>query len=132
MKLSALLLVVGVGGVWGQSVALQPLAQLVRRLEDARAFLGQPLPEEARRGIAAGVAAEDEAAGVKQIEAALAPFVLARVEINAEARVKVERGAARAELVQGGTRAFLFLVVNLAQVTSPLGVSSPSAARLMG
>ncbi|MBZ2185263.1 MAG: CehA/McbA family metallohydrolase [Bryobacter sp.] len=131
MKLSALLLVVGVGGLWGQSVALQPLAQQVRRLEDALAFLGQPLPEEARRGIAAGVAAEDEAAGVKQIEAALAPFVLARVEINAEARVKVERGAARAELVQGGTRAFLIQVVNLAHVTSPLVVTSPNAAPLM-
>jgi hypothetical protein len=129
MKLLALLFAAAPGS-WGQRAALQPLAQQARRLEDALAFLGQPLPERARRGIEAGGAAVDEADGVKQ--AALAPCVLAKVKIDPEARVKVEQGPARDELVQGATREFLVKVVNQAHVTSPLVVTSPNAAPMIG
>ena len=93
-------------------VPLQPLAQQVRRLEDALNFLGQPLPAKTRAAINDAIAMPDESAAVRQIEAALDPFVLAIVDINGESRVKVERGAAQAALVQGGSRFFLVKVIN--------------------
>ena len=56
--------------------------------------------------------------------------VLAVVHINPESRVKVEAGAARPELVEGGTRVFLVKVINEAGVTAPLTVSSPNIGRV--
>ncbi len=111
-----------------QQVPLQPLAQQVRRLEDAFAFIGQPLPPQTRQKIDEAIATSDDKQAVQLLESALAPHVLATVEINPEARVKVARGDAVADLAQGGTRAFLVKVINLAHVTSPLRVQSPNAA----
>ena len=51
-------------------------------------------------------------------------YVLARVHINPESRVRVEAGRAKPELVEGGTRLFLVKVINEAHVTAPLAVQS--------
>ena len=123
-----LLLLLATLPLLAQQVPLQPLAQQVRRLEDALAFIGQPLPPQTRQKIDEAIATSDDKQAVQLLESALAPHVLATVEINPEARVKVARGDAIADLAQGGTRAFLVKVVNLAHVTSPLRVSSPNAA----
>src|SRR5690242_16676040 len=134
MRTAALLLIFACA-VWAQhvhpadeagSVPLQPLAQQVRRLQDALSFLGQPLPQATQRKINDAIDSNDEAAAVRSIEDALDPFVLATVDINGESRVKVERGPAKPELVQGGSRMFLVKVLNRAKVTSPLAVSSPN------
>jgi hypothetical protein len=106
--------------------ALQPLAQQVRRLQAALELLGQPLSKSTQEAIDHAIAEADEVAAVKQIESALDPYVLAIVDINAESRVKVERGTTPAELVQGGSRYFLVKVINQAGVTSPLAVASPN------
>jgi hypothetical protein len=113
-----------------QQVPLQPLAQQVRRIEDALAFIGQPLPPETRKAIDEAIATADDARGVQLLEAALAPHVLATVDINPESRVKVTRADAPATLAEGGTRAFLIKVINLAHVTSPLRVTSPNAVAI--
>lgn len=123
-----LLLLLAALPLLAQQVPLQPLAQQVRRLEDAFAFIGQPLPPQTRQKIDEAIATSDDKQAVQLLETALAPHVLATVEINPEARVKVARGEAVADLAQGGTRAFLVKVINLAHVTSPLRVSSPNAA----
>lgn len=112
------------------SVPLQPLAQQVRRLEDALNYLGQPLPDKARDAINAAIANDQEQTAVREIQRALDPFVIATVSINAESRVKVERGPADASLVQGGSRFFLVKVINSANVTSPLVASSPNSGRV--
>ena len=112
------------------SAPLQPLAQQVRRLEDALSFLGQPLPAKTRTAINGAIAMPEESAAVAQIEAALEPFVLAVVDINGESRVKVERGPAQPALVQGGSRFFLVKVVNRGNVTSALSVASPNSGRV--
>jgi len=117
--------------VLAQQVPLQPLAQQVRRLEDALAFIGQPLSPETRRSIDAAIATADDAKGVQLLQAALDPLVLATVEINAESRVKVARGDAAATLAEGGTRAFLVKVINLAHVTSPMRVTSANASPIV-
>jgi len=108
-------------------VALQPLAQQVRQLEEALNYLGQPLPAVSHKRINDAIGDPDQGAAVAQIEAALDPYVLATVDINPESRVKVEQGAARPELVEAGTRLFLVKVINNGHVTAPLAVESPNS-----
>jgi len=110
-----------------QEVDLQPLAQHVRRLEDALNYMGQPLPDEVHRGINEAIAMRDEEAAVERIQELLDPFVLAVVDINPESRVKVLRGDAKAELVEQGTRLFLVKVYNHAGVTAELRAESPNS-----
>src|SRR5689334_21809383 len=112
------------------SIALQPLAQQVRQLEDALAYLGQPLPPADHKRINDAIANTDAAAAVTQLQAVLDPYVLAAVDINPESRVKVEQGAAKPELVQSGTRLFLVKVSNLGHVTAVLNVASPNSGQV--
>src|SRR5581483_8678549 len=109
------------------AVPLQPLAQQVRRLEDAMNYLGQPFPPADHQAINAAVGNTDEAAAVAGLEKLLDRYALAVVEINAESRVKVLPGPAKPELVESGTRLFLVKVVNGAHVTAPLRVASPNS-----
>ena len=111
-------------------VPLQPLAQQVRRLETALAYLGQPLPAADRRLFDDAIGMGDAAAAVVRLQQVLDQFVLATVHINPESRVKVVQGAARPELLQGGTRLFLVKVLNEAGVTAPLAVQSPNSGRV--
>ena len=113
-----------------EPVALQPLAQQVRRLETALAYLGQPLPAADRAAFDEAIAMSDPAAGVARLQEVLDRHVLAIVQINPESRVKVAQGTAAPELVQGGTRLFLVKVINEAGVTAPLAVQSPNSGRV--
>src|SRR6266498_1199193 len=81
-------------------VALQPLAQHVRRVEDALNYLGQPLPPAVTEKINAAMGLDREEQAVSTIQRLLDPFVLAVVNINAESRVKVTQGEAKPELVE--------------------------------
>jgi hypothetical protein len=112
------------------AVALQPLAQQVRRLETALAYLGQPLPATDRQAIDRAVGATDADAGALALQTILDRYVLTTVHINPESRVKVEQGAAKPELLQGGTRLFLVKVLNDAGVTAPLAVQSSNSGRV--
>ena len=116
-------------GAASEPIPLQPLAQQVRILENALAYLGQPLGPEDHERINRAIAGSDEAAGAAEIEALLDRHVLLIVEVNPESRVKVTAGAARPELVEGGTRLFLVKVLNEAGVTAPLTVQSPNSGR---
>ena len=112
------------------AVALQPLAQQVRRVETALAYLGQPLPSQDRDAIDRAVGMNDADAGASALQQVLDRYVLATVHINPESRVKAEQGAAKAELLQGGTRLFLVKVLNEAGVTAPLVVQSSNTGRV--
>jgi hypothetical protein len=105
-------------------VALQPLAQQVRRIEEAVSFLGQPILAVDAQRINEAMGQTDEAASVAELERVLDQYALAIVTINAESRVKVEVGPAKPELEQDGTRLFLVKVVNDAGVTAKLQVQS--------
>jgi len=109
---------------------LQPVAQQVRRLETALAYLGQPLLDADQKEINAAIADSDEIAAVNRLERVLDKYTLASIEINPESRVKVEQGPAEPELVEGGTRLFLVKVLNQARVTAPLKVSSPNSGNV--
>jgi hypothetical protein len=112
------------------AIALQPLAQHVRRLESALAYIGQPLPASTHARLNEVLGLPDEAQAVARIQQILDEHVLIEVQINPESRVKVQQGAAAPLLVEGGTRAFLVKVVNEAGVTAPLRVSSPNSGRV--
>lgn len=109
---------------------MQPLAQQVRRLESAIKLLGQPFDKETEAAIDQAIAEPNEQTGVSLLEKTLDRYVLAIVDINAESRVKVERGPVQAELVRGGTRLFLVKVINRAAITSQLLVESPNSGRV--
>jgi hypothetical protein len=108
--------------------SLQPFAQQVRQVETTLAYLGQPLTQKDHEAINLAIADPDEAAAVRHLEQILDNYTLAIVDINPEGRVKVQAGAAKAELVEGGTRIFLVKVLNKAGVTSRLVAESPNAA----
>ncbi|HLY15706.1 MAG TPA: CehA/McbA family metallohydrolase [Bryobacteraceae bacterium] len=114
----------------GLAVPLQPLAQQVRRLEDAMNYLGQPFPAAGHAAINRAIASADQSAAVSELERILDQYALAIVDINAESRVKVEPGPARPDLVEGGTRLFLVKVINRANVTAPLRVASPNSGNV--
>ena len=108
-------------------VALQPLAQQVRQIEEALSFLGQPLLAADAQRINAAIGKPDEVAAVAELERVLDQYALVIVTINAESRVKVEMGSANPELQQEGTGIFLVKVVNGAGVTAKLQVQSENS-----
>ena len=112
------------------AIPLQPLAQQVRQLEEAVNYLGQPLAANDHQRINKAIANQDQAAAVAEIESILDPYVLVKVDINPESRVKVEQGAAKPVLAEGGTRLFLVKVANNGNVTAPLSVASPNSGKV--
>jgi hypothetical protein len=113
-----------------EPVPLQPLAQQARRLESALQYLGQPLAPADHRALNEAIAMTDERTAVARVQEILDRYALATVHINPESRVKVEPGAAKPDLVQGGTRLFLVKVLNDARVTAPLTVQSPNSGQV--
>ena len=108
-------------------VEAQPLLAQALRLQEALAFLGSPLPDDDARRLRE---LQRQPAGpetVERIQRILDAYCLAVVSINPEARVKVSRGKAPAELIQGGWTSFLVKVHNDANVTAQLEVESPNA-----
>ncbi len=108
-------------------VPLQPLAQHVRTLSNALAYAGQPLPDEELKRIDEALAQTDQQHAVSMLQDVLDRHALVVVEINPESRVKVTRGPAKADIVEGGTRLFLVKVLNFAGVTAQLAVESPNS-----
>src|SRR5215218_4812469 len=109
----------------------QPFAAHVARLEEALRFIGNRLPVEDRQRLAALRERAPSPNVVAELQRVLDPYVLASVDINPEARVKVRRGPAAAELVQHGWTSFLVKVHNQGAVRAPLEVTSPNAAPLL-
>jgi hypothetical protein len=108
-------------------VSLQPFAQHVRQVETSLGYLGQPLDQSDHEAINQAIAGPDEAAAVARLEQILDKYTLMIVDISPESRVKVQSGAAKAELVEAGTRIFLVKVTNKAGVTAQLVAESPNA-----
>src|SRR5581483_11455386 len=85
MKL-ALLFAVSAVAAYAQTVALQPLAQQVRRIENALDYLGQPLPAAEEKRINDAIALTEEAAATPDlVEGGTRLFL---VKVDNEARVR--------------------------------------------
>ena len=108
---------------------LQPLASHAERVAEALSLVGSPLSESERKALAAA-AKLDPATGAAAIEKLLDRRTLCVVNINPEARVKVQPGPAKPELIEAGWRTFLLKVTNEAGVTARLNIDSPNAGQL--
>ena len=113
-------------------VALQPLRAQIRRLIQAREFLGDPFSGEDRKSLESAFELNDERKTVLRIQEILDPHCLIDIQINPESRVKVQPGPAEHTLVQNGWRNFLVKVRNEAGVTAALKATSPNALPLPG
>src|SRR5688572_17416355 len=98
----------------------QPFAAHVARLEEALRVVGSRLHADDRRRLAALRERAPSPAVVAELQRVLDPYVLASVDINPEARVKVRRGPAAAELMQLGWTSFLVKVHNDGAVRAAL------------
>jgi hypothetical protein len=113
-------------------VEVQPLVAQVRRLIEAMDYTGQPLEAKSLETLNGVLAKPDEAKASEIIQSLLDPHCLAVISISPESRVKVARGPATAQLVEGGWRQFLVKVVNEAGVTAALHAQSSNAKPLAG
>jgi len=110
----------------GAGVEPQPFLAALRQVLDAADYLGAPFSRDEKSTLALcmdSISAES----VGKAAAVLDAHCLFVVNINPEQRVKVARGAAKAELDEGGWRQYLVRVDNQAGVTAALRVSSPFA-----
>ncbi len=105
----------------------QPLLAHALRLSEALTFLGSSLPKEHEqelRELLDQPLTENTSTAIQRI---LDQYCLAIVDINPEARVKVSRGPANAQLMQHGWTSFLVKVKNDAGVTAKLQAESSHA-----
>jgi hypothetical protein len=108
----------------------QPLLAQAIRLDEALSSLGSLLSSRDSRSLRALQQKPAGAEVAREIQTILDPYCLALVEINPEARVKIVRGPATAELVQNGWKTFLVKVHNEAAVNAALEAESPNAGPL--
>ncbi len=105
------------------AVEAQPLAANVQRVVESLEFLGTPLPAEKQAALGVAGKFRDSV----KLQQLLDTEVLFVVNINPEARVKVARGQATAQLQQAGWTPVLVKVVNESGGTQRLRVRSPQA-----
>lgn len=108
-------------------IEAQPLLAQAMRLKEALSFLGSSMSPRDENKLSALQQKKPTQETVRQVQQILDPYCLAIVNINPEARVKVEKGPAEATLIQGGWTSFLVKVNNRAGVTSPLEAESPNS-----
>ena len=101
----------------------QPLASNALRVLQALELLGYPMGEEQAQEIQTAAKKQDAA----KLQELLDPYVMVRVHLNAEARVKAKRGPMPAQLQQAGFTPILIKVHNESTVTKPLRMLSPQA-----
>jgi hypothetical protein len=104
-------------------VEAQPLAANAQRVMDTLEYLGAPLDANTVEKVRGAIESRD----AKDLQRALDARVLFLVAIDAESRVKVERGPASAALQQAGYVPALVKIINPAGVRKRLRVDSPQA-----
>jgi hypothetical protein len=105
----------------------QPLLAQALRLRESIIFLGGSLAPADDKALIALQNQSHSQETVKKIQEILDPYCIAIVNINPEARVKVQPGHAPAKLVQGGWTTFLVKVYNDAGINAQLQVESVNA-----
>ena len=105
----------------------QPLLAHAIRISEALNFAGSALSGEDQKKLKQLQRQKPSPQIILDVQKILDPYCIAYVDINPEARVKVENGPAHSTLTQGGWTIFLVKVLNDAGVTSPLQAESPNA-----
>ena len=104
-------------------VEVQPLEANVRRVISALNVVGAPLSDSVLKSLDRSI----EDGNADQIQKTLDSQVLLVVQINAEERVKVRRGPAKATLQQFGFTPVLVKILNGSTVTKRIRIVSPQS-----
>ncbi|MBE9464285.1 CehA/McbA family metallohydrolase [Dyadobacter subterraneus] len=112
-----------------QTVEPQPLLAQALRLSEALNFSGNALSAPDLKRLKALNNNSTGPESVRAIQEILDPYCLNIIGINPEGRVKVDRGLAKAVLIQGGWTSFLVKINNDAGITAKLEAESPNAAK---
>ncbi|MDQ6813564.1 MAG: CehA/McbA family metallohydrolase [Bacteroidota bacterium] len=113
-----------------ENVEAQPLLSQALRVADALSYIGNALPAHAMKRLQALKDLPYDASTVKSVQEILDPYCLAEIEINPEARVKVNAGPAKPDLLQEGWKSYLVKVHNQAHTVARLMAESPNASPL--
>ena len=105
----------------------QPLLAHAFRISEALSFAGSALADRDQKRLKELQKQKPSPEIIQEVQSILDPYCIAVVDINAEARVKVDKGTAETKLTQGGWTIFLVKVLNDAGVTSELKPQSPNA-----
>ena len=114
-----------------RSVESQPLASQVKRLVEAMDYIGSPLSADKKRELLRAGAGDDDQQVTGQVQRLLDPLCLAAVEINKNKQVRVVANG-KPQLIEQGWRTYLIKVLNHADVTTTLRVTSPNAQNVPG
>ena len=109
------------------SIEPQPLLAHAIRISEALNFAGSALSAVDQKKLKQLQRKKPSPQIILDVQQILDPYCIAYVDINPEARVKVEKGPAQSTLTQGGWTIFLVKVLNDAGVTSQLQAESPNA-----
>ncbi|HIG27726.1 MAG TPA: hypothetical protein EYQ50_07955 [Verrucomicrobiales bacterium] len=101
----------------------QPLGANIRRVIRTMEFIGFPYSPEKGRSLEQAIQSRDS----DTLQALMDDEVLFVITINPESRVKVRRGNSAAVLQQNGYTPVLIKIVNQAEVTSRLNMTSPQS-----
>jgi hypothetical protein len=109
-------------------VERQPLAAQARRVGEALALLGEPLPDAERQAILDAAEAKDEKKAVDTIQDILDKRCLAALHITSDKKLQTQIGPAKPQLAEQGWRVFLVKVHNEPALDNiELTASSPNA-----
>ncbi len=108
----------------------QPVGVHLQRLQEAMAYLGEPLSEETLDTLRRAAKEESQIKALKMVQEVLDPLCLLDIQINPESRVKVGPGPAKRRLVEKGWSVFLVKVRNNAGVTAELEAKSEQATEV--
>jgi hypothetical protein len=122
-----------------RKVERQPVAAQAKRIADALDYLGAPLPEEDKKGLAAAAEDKDEARAVEAIQTILDKHCMAGLHITSaggsnppQPILESQVGPAKPELAEQGWRVFLIKVDNPAGLKDlELRADSPNALPLV-
>ena len=108
----------------------QPLLSQARRLSEALAYIGEPLPKQSKALLKAAESEPDDVKAVALVQQALDPLCLATINLVEGKPLEARAMANRLELCEQGWRAVLVKVVNGPGLTTPLRIKSASARPL--
>jgi hypothetical protein len=112
-------------------VERQPLAAQARRITEALALLGEPLPDADRKAVLDAASAGDAASAVDAIQTILDKRCLAGIHITPDKKLETQPGPAKPQLAEQGWRVFLVKVHNEADLANvELTVGSPNSLPL--
>ena len=99
-----------------KNLDIQPFKAQIKRLIQARDFLGEPFTEATKSKIELAFNLKNEDEAIIQVQQIIDLQCLIDIQINPESRVKVEEGPVNPVLIENGWRNYLVKIRNEAVI----------------